>query len=73
MGRGAIDPYAVIGGGTAHDDNATSFVELSLDTPVTALAPSMDQATRSLFAQFEGARISHHAIEEIVRRTLQRR
>jgi hypothetical protein len=66
------DPFAVIGGGIAHDDSARTFVELSLDTPTTALAPFVDQTTRSLFAQFEGARIAHNAIEEIVRRVLQR-
>jgi hypothetical protein len=58
----------------SHDHwHGGSFIELSLDTPVTALAPSVDQATRSMFAQFEGARISHDAIEEVVRRVLQRR
>jgi hypothetical protein len=67
-----VDPFAVIGGGTAYDDDATTCIELSLDTPANALAPFVEQATRSLFAQFEGAKIHPDVIEDIVRRVLER-
>ena len=43
--------------GISHDEVATTFVELSLDTPATAIAPYVDQAVQGLFVLFGGYRI----------------
>jgi hypothetical protein len=66
------DPFGFIGGGRAHDDEITSCVELNLDTSHSALGPVVDQATRPLFALFDGYRLDPQAIENVVRRVLER-
>jgi hypothetical protein len=58
--------------GESHDDEATTFVELSLDTPPVAIAPYVDQAVQGLFVLFGGYRIPLEAIEHWVRRLIQR-
>jgi hypothetical protein len=68
-----VDPFATVGGGLAHDDNAETYTELRLDAPATSLAPSVDQATKLLFAKFAGATIPRNVIEEIVHLVLARR
>ena len=35
-------------------DEASSFVEVPADTPVSAIAPYVEQATRDLFVLFRG-------------------
>jgi len=67
------DPFAVIGGGTARDDEIATTVELNLDTPPHALAPAVNEATQRLFALFDGAEIPLPVIEDIVRRVITRR
>jgi hypothetical protein len=59
--------------GTAQDDTVTTFVELLLDTPESAVAPYVDQATRELFALFGGYRFPSAAIEHWVRRLVERK
>ena len=59
--------------GTAQDDTVTTFVELPLDTPESAVAPYVDQATRDLFVLFGGYRFPSAAIEDWVRRLAERR
>ena len=59
--------------GTAQDDTVTTFVELPLDTPESAVAPYVDQATRDLFVLFGGYRFPSAAIENWVRRLAERR
>jgi hypothetical protein len=66
------NPLVPITGGTAHDDTATTFVELSLDTPLTAIAPSVEQATLDLFLLFDGYKLPTEAIEYWVRRLIER-
>jgi hypothetical protein len=68
-----VDPTSYVRGGTARDDEVITFVEVGLDTPATALAPVVDQATQELFLLFHGYRISLQAIEALVRRVLERR
>jgi len=68
-----VDPTLHVRGGTARDDEVITFVEVGLDTPATALAPVVDQATQALFLLFHGYRISLQAIEALVRRVLERR
>src|ERR1700685_3627306 len=47
----------------AHDDEVHSFVELSLDTPLSALPQFVQEATHKLFAAFDGAKIPRATIE----------
>jgi hypothetical protein len=68
------NPFAhVTGGHRAHDDEVTTFTELSLDTPASAIAPFVDQATQDLFALFNGYRMPTEAVEEWTRRLVERR
>jgi hypothetical protein len=41
-----------------------SFVELSLDTPLSAIPQFVQEATRKLFAAFDGAKIPQATIED---------
>lgn len=66
-------PFAGVDGGRAHDNEITSFVEFSLDTPVSALGQFVDEATRHLFIAFDGARIPMATIEDLVKRLVERR
>ncbi len=52
---------------------AESSVELSLDTPHSALAPYVSQAVAPLFAAFNGYQASDALIESCVRKVLERR
>jgi hypothetical protein len=61
------------GGHLAHDNVVATFTELSLDTPVSAIAPFVDQATQDLFALFGGYKMPTEAVEEWVSRLLERR
>ena len=63
----------LIGFNEAHDDEADTFVELPLDTPLSAIAPFVDQATRRLFARFDGYRMAPAEIERWVRRLIERK
>jgi hypothetical protein len=56
----------------AHNDDVTSSVELSLDTPPTAIAPAVEQAVRELFVLFGGYRLPSSAIEQWVRKLIER-
>jgi hypothetical protein len=57
----------------AHDHEVTTFVELSLDTPISAIAPYVDAATQELFVLFGGYRLPFPAVEDWVRRLIERR
>ena len=39
---------------SAHDDEVNTYIESSLDTPTSAIAPLVDQATQDLFVLFGG-------------------
>ena len=58
--------------GVSHDDEVTTFVELSPDTPAAAIAPYVDQAVRGVFVLFGGYRIPLEAVERWVRRLIER-
>ena len=60
-------------GGTAHDDQVESCVQFSLDTPLSALPQFVDDATKRLFAAFEGATVPRRTIEDFVRRLFERK
>jgi hypothetical protein len=59
--------------GTAQDETVTTFVDLLLDTPASAVAPYVDQATRDLFVLFGGYRFPSAAMEHWVRRLVERK
>jgi hypothetical protein len=54
-------------------DRVTSFVEVSLDTPISAIAPAVQSVVRELFVQFGGYELPKNAIEEWTRRLIERR
>lgn len=60
-------------GGKAYDDEANSFVEVPADTPVTAIASFVDQATRPLFASFEGFTFPRQSVEKWVDGLIERK
>ncbi len=67
------NPYTTINeGGVAHDDVVESCVQFSLETPLSALAQFVDEATKPLFAAFDGAILPRREIEELVRRLFMR-
>lgn len=66
-------PFDFPDGGTAHDDEITTFTEFTLDTPLSALAQFVDEATRDLFMAFSGATIPISTIEDLVKRLIERR
>lgn len=63
----------ITGGHVAHDDEITMFTELSLYTPVSAIAPFVEQATQDLFALFNGYKMPTEAVEYWSRRLVERR
>ncbi len=67
------NPFTAVGGGQAHDDEITTCVELTLDTPPSAVAPVVELATRRLFALFDGYTMPTGTIEEWVRRLVERK
>jgi len=60
------------GGGTAHQDQIETFVEVPLDTPSSAIAPFVNDATRLLFALFDGFEMPLVEIEKRIQRLLGR-
>ncbi|WP_454644528.1 hypothetical protein [Bradyrhizobium liaoningense] len=66
-------PWDMMVGGTAHTDSADGYAELSLDTPLSAVAKYVGDATRKLFASFGGAKVPGHIIEELTTRLFERR
>lgn len=59
--------------GEASDDVATSFIQLPLDTPVSAIAPAVEQLVRPLFVLFDGFEMPKPSIEQWVQRLVERR
>jgi hypothetical protein len=57
----------------ADDDSVENFVELSLDTPVSAIAPYVGQVVNDLFSTFDGYQMRREAIEEWVKHLIERR
>jgi hypothetical protein len=48
-------------------------VEFSLDTPISAVAQFVDEATRRLFAAFDGTIVPHRIVEDLTKRLFERR
>jgi hypothetical protein len=59
-------------GHTAYTDEVTTYVEVSLDAPVSAIAPYVEQATRDLFALFDGYAMPSEAVEHWTKKLVER-
>ncbi len=57
----------------AYNDEASSYVNVPLDTPLSALGAFVHQAVQPLFAAFDGYEISIDVVEELTRRLIERR
>jgi hypothetical protein len=78
LDKRALAPWAnplvmMLGEPQAQDDEVVTFVELPSDTPIPAIAPFVDDATRDLFATFDGERIPLQVIEHWTSRLIERR
>lgn len=60
-------------GRKAYQDIATTFVEIPLETSISAIAPYVEEATRGLFVLFDGYRVSSEAVENWTKRLMERR
>jgi hypothetical protein len=54
-------------------DAVTSYVEVPLDTPLSAIAPVVETVVRQLFVQFGGYQFPSKAIEDWTRKLIERR
>jgi hypothetical protein len=58
---------------TAHDDTVSTYTELPLSTPVSAISPAVEEAVKYLFVQFGGYTMPSNVIEHWVQRLIERR
>lgn len=63
----------LIGEPRASVDDVSTFVEVPCDVPINAIAPFVTQATRELFAVFDGTVVNSAVIEDWTARLLERR
>lgn len=68
----ANERYLLRDGGVAHDDSIETCVQFSLDTPLSALPQFVDEATKRLFAAFDGAVTPRITIDDLVKRLVER-
>jgi hypothetical protein len=69
----ASTDYLIGEGGIAQDDNVESCIQFSLDTPLSAIPQFVDDATKRLFAAFDGAVVPLSTIQSLVTRLFERR
>jgi hypothetical protein len=69
----ANSDYFIGEGGIAQDDTVESSVQFSLDTPLSAIPQFVDDATKRLFAAFDGAVVPRSTVESLVTRLFERR
>jgi hypothetical protein len=60
-------------GRTAYQDEVSSFVQIPLDTPLSALSEFVFQATEPLFQVFDGFMLSKKVVEDLTNRVIERR
>jgi Putative DNA-binding domain len=65
-------PSVSVSGGHAYTDDVETYVEIPLDAPVSAIAPFVEQATRDLFAVFDGYTMPSQAVEHWVKKLVER-
>lgn len=66
-------PWDMLDGGVAHVDSVDGYAELSLDIPLSAVAKHVGDATRKLFASFDGAILPDDVIDDLTKRLFERR
>jgi hypothetical protein len=54
-------------------ETVSSYVDVSLETPINAITPAVDAAVRQLFVQFGGYQIPMQSIENWTRKLIERR
>ena len=59
--------------GPAYQDEVTAFVEVPLETPLSALGEFVNQAVKPLFGVFDGFALSKDVVEELTRVLIERR
>jgi hypothetical protein len=59
--------------GRAHDDAVTTYVEVPVDTPMSAISPAVEQALEGVFILFGGYRMPSKTIEHWVQRLIERK
>ncbi|MGB8898855.1 MAG: hypothetical protein WCC90_06245 [Methylocella sp.] len=59
-------------GHKAYSDDVTTYIEVPLDTPVSAIAPFVEEATRELFALFDGYAMPSGAVEHWTKKLVER-
>jgi hypothetical protein len=59
--------------GPAHQDVVTSYINLPLDTPLSAVSDYVDQVVQPLFQIFDGFSLDKSVVEDLTRRTLERK
>lgn len=60
-------------GRTAYQDEVTSFVQVPLDTPLSALSEFVFQVTEPLFQVFDGFILGKQVIEDLTNKLIQRK
>lgn len=58
--------------GKSYENTVESCVQFSLDTPLSALGQYVDEATKRLFAVFDGATMPLATIDGLVKRLFER-
>jgi hypothetical protein len=59
--------------GVAYGDEVLTFVNVPLDTPLSALGNFVNQATQPLFEAFDGFQLSSQVTEDLIQRLIERR
>ena len=69
-----IEPrHHISPGGSAHQDEVTAFVEMPLETPLSALGEFVNQAVKPLFEVFDGFALSKDVVEDLTRKVIEKR
>lgn len=66
-------PGRYIRGGKAYQDEVLVFVDVPLETPLSALNEYVSQVVQPLFEVFEGFQLSNDVIDDLTRRLVERR
>ena len=69
-----VNPNRHIGHGRiAYQDEVISFVQIPLDTPLSALSEFVFQVTEPLFQVFDGFTLNKTVVEDLTNRLVQRK
>jgi hypothetical protein len=69
-----VNPLVHISAGRrSHEDSVETFIEVRAGTPLSAIAPYVENAMRDLFVAFNGMKLSSSVYEEWTQKLLERR